>query len=218
MRKYVYADEAGNFDFSNGRGATRHFVLTTVSFDDHSVANQLDELRRELAWDRPDEALGFFHATEDKQTVRDAVFEVIRGYDFRVDATILEKRKALPKFHNDELAFYKLAWFYHMKFVAPKIVRPGDELFVVAASIGIKRKREAFRGAIQDALGQVSPTTDFRCAMWAAVSDMSLQVADYCAWAIQRKWERSDLRAYSIIEGKVESEYDLFGSRSQAFY
>jgi hypothetical protein len=28
---YLFGDEAGNFDFSDGRGATRYFILATVT-------------------------------------------------------------------------------------------------------------------------------------------------------------------------------------------
>jgi hypothetical protein len=41
-------------------------------------------------------------------------------------------------------------------------------------------------------------------------SDPCLQVADYCTWAIQRKWERNDNRSYDLISGKLESEYDVW--------
>ena len=218
MRKYIYADESGNFDFSNQRGASRYFILTTVAFDDHSVANQLDELRRKLAWDRPDSAVGFFHATNDEQRVRDAVFEVIGEYDFRVDATILEKRKAASKFHNDEPELYKLAWFFHMKYVAGRIALPHEELFVVASAVAIKKRREVFRAAILDAVGQVWPANQFRCAMWPSASNTSLQVADYCGWAIQRKWESGDNRSYELIENKIGSEFDLFRRGQRILY
>jgi len=29
--------------------------------------------------------------------------------------------------------------------------------------------------------------------------EFARKVADYCAWAIQRKWERDDLRSYELI-------------------
>ncbi len=217
MRRYIYADESGNFDFSRNRGASRYFILATVALEDHSIANRLYDLRRDLAWRGLDIAEGF-HATEDRQSVRDAVFEVIREHDFRVDATILDKPKADPKFHLDEVALYKLAWFFHMKFVSVRAALPGDELFVVAASIGIRRKRENFRSAIQDTMNQVWPAENFRCAMWPAATDASLQVADYCAWAIQRKWESDDLRSYHLISGKINSEFDLFARGTKTFY
>ena len=92
MRKYVFADEAGNFDFSTKNGDSQFFILTTVTADSPDVGDDLLTLRRDLAWDGI--ALeSNFHATEDAQAVRDQVFGVLVDHDFRIDTTILEKRK-----------------------------------------------------------------------------------------------------------------------------
>jgi hypothetical protein len=77
-----------------------------------------------------------FHATEDKQIVRDRVFELIAAADLRVDATVLDKRKTQPQYASDPEAFYKLAWYLHLKYVAPRISRRDDQLMVVAATFG----------------------------------------------------------------------------------
>lgn len=217
MRTYIYADESGNFDFSRNAGATRYFLLTTVVINDHSIEPELLELRRELAWEGV--ALsGGFHATTDKQRVRNRVFDILRRHDFRIDTTILDKRKAEPQIRSTDLQFYKQAWFHHMQYVAPRVVSSQDELLVVAASIGNKREQNAYLSAIQDVLNQTSPTNATRAEMWGADSDPCLQVADYCSWAIQRKWERSDLRSYQLVQDKIESEFDLFQPESTVYY
>lgn len=141
--RYVFGDEAGNFDFSLDQGASRYFVLCTVTMDDPSVGNDLLALRRDMAW-RGVALDSELHATTDKQAVRDEVFALLAKSAFRVDATIFEKRKTQPHRQNED-GFYQLAWFLHFKFVAPKIAKAGDRLLVTAASLGFKRKREALR-------------------------------------------------------------------------
>ena len=209
MRKHIYADEAGNFDFSRNRGATRYFILTTVSIDDHGIEAELLELRRKLAWSGV-ELTGEFHATEDPQLVRDRVFDVLRRYNFRIDSTILDKPKAYERIRASDEEFYKYAWYYHMKYVAPLVADSKDDLMVIAASIGTKRKERDFLFAIRDVTRQTSLARSIRANMWPAATDPCLQVADYCCWAIQRKWERNDGRSHRLIEDKISSEYDLF--------
>lgn len=186
MRKYIYADEAGNFDFSNRSGASRYFILTTVLIEDHRIESELLDLRRELVWENHN-LPGPFHVTTDQQAVRDRVFELLSTYDFRVDATILEKRKVLPRVTLDEEAFYRYAWFYHMKYVARRVATTPDELMVIASSIGTRRKLMNFRYAVQEVIHQTSPTGNIRVDMWPAAVAPCLQAADYCCWAIQRK-------------------------------
>ena len=217
MKRHIYADEAGNFDFSAEQGATRFFILTTVAIDDHRIESDLLDLRRELAWRGIDLAREF-HATEDQQLVRDRVFDVLSRHDFRVDATILEKAKARPKMRETDELFYKYAWFYHMKYVAPKVASPSDDLLVIAASIGTKGKQKDFQRAVADVMAQTARASVIRVNMWPAAIDPCLQVADYCCWAIQRKWERGDLRSYELIEGKIRSEYDLLARETARYY
>ena len=105
-----------------------------------------------------------------------------------------------------------------MKHVAPRVVRPHDELFVVGASLGVKKKRAVTHTAVQDVIRQVSPTTHFRTASWNAYSEPCLQVADYCCWALSRKWEQGDERSYALIQNKIRSEFDVFRSGRRLYY
>lgn len=216
MDKYVFADEAGNFDFSLNQGATRYFVLCTVSADSCEVGDDLLRLRRELGW-KGLHLDKVFHASEDPQAVRDEVFELLRQSSFRVDATILEKRKAQPQLRS-ERPLYKMAWFLHFKYVAPRVATRSDRLFVVAASLGTKKKKSAFHVAVDDVVHQVAPCHSYRVAFWPMESDPCLQVADYCTWAIQRKWERQDTRSYDLIKSKVRSEKDIWRIGTKYYY
>jgi hypothetical protein len=213
----VYADESGNFDFSRHPSASRYFILTTVTFVNHAISTALLDLRRELAWSGVDLSADF-HATEDQQAVRDEVFRVIGEHDFRIDVTLIDKPKAQVHIRSSDERFYQYPWYYHMKKLAPQIVRPNGELFVVAASLGTKAKREAYYEGIRDVMSQVSPTTEFRTACWPAAVDPALQVADYCSWAVQKKWERNDLRSYDLIKPKIASEFDLFRRGTRLYY
>lgn len=217
MTKYVFADEAGDAEFSRKANVSRYFIVCTVSMDDCSIAAKLLELRRDLA--REGMELGdYFHASEDKQPVRDRVFELIQGADIVIDATILEKSKAQPQTHPSFHRFYQYGWFYHFRNICPRILNGHDDVMIAAASIGTKRDKAHFRAAINDVAQQTAKagriTTDFlSCA-----ADPCLQVADYCAWAIQRKWERSDARSYDLITGKIIREYDLWKAGTVHYY
>ncbi len=216
-RIYLYADESGNFDFSRKPSASKYFILTTVRIDNHAIGNELTALRRELAWSGVDPHREF-HATEDLQTVRDRVFQVIAAHDFRIDVTLLDKPKTQSHIRATEDRFYRTAWYYHMRHVTPKIASKNDELLVVAASVGTKKKRAVFYNAIKDVMQQVTSAGMFKVAYWPAAIEPCLQVADYCSWAVQRKWENGDARSYDLIRDKIRSEYDLFRSGQIEYY
>ncbi|MXW23645.1 MAG: hypothetical protein F4Z96_03080, partial [Chloroflexi bacterium] len=80
-RVHLFADEAGNFDFSRKAGASRFYILTTVAFPEghDALATSLRNLRFELAWESVDFRREF-HATDDTVYVRDRVFEVLAAH------------------------------------------------------------------------------------------------------------------------------------------
>lgn len=209
-RIFVFADEAGNFDFSGGSGASRFFILTTVALEDCSVGDELLALRRQLAWEGVEQATVDFHATEELQAVRDRVFAVLGGLDFRVDVSIFNKVNVAPHLQADESRFYKQAWFLHFKHVVRQVENLGDEMLVIAAALGTKNLRAKFRAAVEDVVYQVASTIPARVAQWAGASDPCLWVADWCCWAVQRKWERGDSRSYDVISSKIKSEFVFF--------
>jgi hypothetical protein len=82
----------------------------------------------------------------------------------------------------------------------------------MGATLGTRVKQGILDEAIQDVVSQV---IGYRSLQRQAISCSSrsepcLQVADYCCWAIQRKWERHDDRSYILLKDKIESEYRLF--------
>jgi hypothetical protein len=216
-RVCVFGDEGGDLTFERPRpGVTRYFTIGTITVRDCSVGDELLALRRELAWNGLQ--LDKFHATSDKQRVRDRVFDVLSQADFRFDATVLDKAKTYSHIAANPIYFYKLAWHQHFKYVAPRIVEPLDELLVVASSLQINNKKKAIHHAVRDVVGQVSPTAVFHTAFSPAISDPCLQAADYMTWAVQRKYELGDTRSYDLVKHKIKSEFQPFQATSKLCY
>jgi hypothetical protein len=208
-RRFIFADEAGDFTFAKGNNISRYFIVCTVTMDSCDAAHDLLELRREMAWQKI--TIGdFFHATTDAQKIRDAVFESIKKRDFRVQATIMEKAKAQPHIRATKHRFYQFGWLYHFRHSLAKYVADDDEILITAASIGTKKGQAVFTNAVNDVVQQHLPRDQWATCFCPASHDPCLQVADYCTWAIQRKWERNDSRSYDLIKDRITYEYDLW--------
>lgn len=219
-RLFVFADEAGDFEFVRGHNISRYFILCTVAMQSCEIANELLHLRRELAF--AGLPLGeYFHCTTDQQAVRDRVFETICKHEFHVQATIMEKSKAQPQVRHSRPRFYQYGWYYHFRHGTDPIIhpflQPPPELLVTAATIGTKKERASFLSSIEDVMRQTARgkhATHF-CP---AAADPCIQVADYCAWAIQRKWERGDIRSYDLIKNRITYEFDLWARGRVHYY
>ncbi len=113
--------------------------------------------------------------------------------------TLLEKSKA--ELHlQTEPAFYKIAWYLHFKYVAPRVVTVDDRLLVAAAELGTRKRRGLLLNALQDVVRQVAVCKTHQVAFWPDQSEPCLWAADYYLWAVQRKYERGDDRSHRLIE------------------
>lgn len=163
----------------------------------------------------------YFHATEDRQAVRDRVFAIIAKHlgAFRVDSLIVEKPKtgaALQK----ENQFYPRMLGYLLRYVLGTLPRRKvEEILVFTDTIPIQRRRRAIEKAIKQTLAKdLPPGIKYRLFHHSSMSCMGLQVADYFNWAIFRKWERDDTRSYDIIKNGIKSEFDIFRTGTTYYY
>ncbi len=220
-RRYLFSDESGDMQCRAGGQVSTYFAVGTLLIEEGELArlrSEMAALRDDLAWS--DQGLdSCFHATEDSYVVRDRVFDLLQQFDFRVDVTLLQKNKAQPHIRRDDPTFFKYAWFYHLKHLAPRILHAEDEILIVAAELGTKRVRKAFRAAIEDVMHQCLPFRVKRSlAFWRDESDFALMAVDYCLWAVFRKWERGDELNYKKVQDKIKTEFDLWQYGSTTYY
>lgn len=208
---YVFIDESGNFDFSPK--GSRYLLFTAVSAQRPFLLDAaLTELRFDLLEQGHD--IECFHASEDLQLIRDAVFGVIQKglKHFRVDSVIVEKAKANPVIRPPE-KFYPMMLGYLLKYVIGGFdLSKVKEVIAITDTLPVQRKRQIIRGAIKPKLAAMLPeTAKYRVLHHASKSCCGLQIVDYVNWAIQRKWgTQQDHRSYNLIRESIVSEFDIF--------
>lgn len=217
-RLYMFGDEAGCYGFHRKPGASKYFIVCTTTLKTCAAGHALADLRRDMLF-RGVELGPFFHASADKQRVRDEVFDTICKHDFSVQATIMEKSKAMPKVRPTKARFYKYGWFYHFMYVAPKTIQRNTEVLITTASVGKTKKEQAsFTSAINDVVQQIIRRNQWLTEFVPTIQEPCLQVADYCTWAIQRKWEQGDDRSYVLIKDRITHEADMWSHGKINYY
>jgi hypothetical protein len=219
--RYVFLDEGGNFDFS--LKGTKILMATAV------VST------RPFAWDEPLLAVKYnllesaasteyFHATEDKQHVRNQVFDCLESStsNFEIHSVLIEKRKTHPKLQELE-ALYPIMLGWLLTYIFNRLSKSGakadSQVIVITDRIPHQKKRAAAEKAIKEHLSIILPKSlKYQLCHHDSKSCLGLQVADYCNWAIYRKWNDSDERSYSKIQKSVKSEFDVFSAGREYFY
>lgn len=220
-KQYIFADEAGDFEFAKKPHVSKYFIVCAIALDSCEVGSALLELRRKLVWEK--QQIGaYFHASTDRQPIRDEVFKTLAKHDFKIFTKILEKSKAKPSVRPTKERFYQYGWYYLFKYAAQKVIANDSELIITTASVATKRGQKLFTAAVQDVLQQTVnlPANKWVTDFTQAMADPCLQVADYCAWALQRKWESNskDLRSYDLIRDRIVYEYDLWKRGTTHYY
>lgn len=215
---YIFLDEGGNFDFSSK--GTPYFVLTSVTMKrPFSTHAQIDEYKHDcLEYGLNTE---YFHCAEDNAHVRKKVFGILGNAlnHIKIDSLVVEKRKTGPALH-DEKQFYPKMLGYLLRHVMERENGTHiDEIIVITDTIPIKRKRESVEKAIKHILREMLPEDcRFKILHHASKSHYGLQIADYCNWAIFRKWQTGDTEYYDRIKPALSSEFDIFRTGTRYYY
>jgi len=205
---YLYFDEAGNFDFSP-RG-TAVFVMTCVvtkrPFTAHSA---LLEAKYDVLESGVD--LEYFHATEDRQVVRNRIFNVVAapGTQLTAYAVIVRKSRSLPATRAPHL-IYQHTFEHLVRRACPESVGVGDHVVAITDHIPVQKNRRAFEKALKPYLKRHLPAgTTYDLFHHQSKADFNLQIADYLCWAIYRKWNSGDARSYELVRHLVRAEDDV---------
>jgi hypothetical protein len=211
---YIFLDEAGNLDFS--RNGSKYFVLGGITKERPFQAYK--ELT-EFKYDQMERgtALEYFHASENAQAVRNGVFGIIEKHlaGVAVDAIIVEKQKVAAALRAEEQFIPKVLGSLLREILQHYPLAEFAEVIVFTDSLPVQRKRGAVEKGVKMTLAAMLPASvRYRVLHHASKSNLDLQIADYCTWAIYRKWNGSDDRSFNRVRAAVRREWDVLQAGS----
>lgn len=216
---YVFVDEGGNYDFS--RKGTAHWVLTSLlATDIQPAVMELYDLKHK--WIDLGADLEYFHASEDRQAVRDEVFSILVKCDhLRIDSVVVEKRKAAPSIRPLN-QFYPmmvrnlLRYPFHSRGLD---ITAFDKVLIFAdRAHATRRQQKVLLKALKAHLKPHLSGVPYEICMHASMSHPYLQLVDYANWSIYVKWERNETRPYNSIKHMLKSEFPIFAHGTTIWY
>jgi len=227
---YLFIDESGNFDFSPK--GTKFFVLTGLLTSDPIISRgELVRLRYKLLEEGFDQE--YFHASEDKQEVRDQVYKILSsiGSTFEVRSIIARKNKTNPSLYNEVyvkkgkvikrstgMGLYKKLVECLLKYIFSGRQNSVSKVVVVLGSLYVGEKNKIILQTLKHFLKNNFSGVPFEIYSHRTCVDLNCQLADYCCWAISVKAERGEGRPYDIIKPQVKSVFDIFKGGDMEYY
>ena len=214
---YIYLDEGGNFDFSPDGSTFLTFTAVATVRPLRSLA-----LLQEVRCDFLEAGINLerFHASEDQQRTRNAVFDMNTSHlrDFAAASVIVEKAKANPKLRSVE-KIYPLMVDRLLASICRQLgLDQCEQIIIVTDTIPERKKRGPVASALALKIEHSIPTVRYRLYHHDSRSSTGLQIADYLNWAIYRKWNAGDTRSYDRIRECVIDEVDVFRDGTTRYY
>jgi len=236
-----FLDEAGDTTFfgKGGKpilgkieGVSLSFILGMVKFKE-----PLDEIREKIARLKKeieeDEYLSnissiikkknnkgyYFHATDDIPEVREKFYKFIKSIDLSFEAVVGRKNYAIfsNKHNKKEQEFYgdMLSHLLKNKF------QMGGKLVLTISERGSSTKNQNLEKALEKAKGRfsnINPEKDIETKIVFNIQnplkEPLLCISDYLCWAIQRVFERGEIRYYNFIQDKISLIIDIYDSEN----
>lgn len=162
-----------------------------------------------------------FHASEDKQHVRDRVFAVIGASiaQYTAFSVIVRKNRTDPALRSPQ-TLYPRVFESLIRVALPRAVGRGERMVVaVTDAIPVNQRKRAVEKAVKAAFKRHLPEgISYQLHHHQSRSDLNLQIADYFNWAVFRKHERGDPRSYELMKAALKGEADPFGETETIYY
>jgi hypothetical protein len=211
----IFIDESGDFVFTPK--GSRYFLLTAVAaLDCPTVLADFFAVKHMVCCEE-------FHATEDRQSTRDLMYGFLERHAehgcFSIDSIIAQKNRVNPSIQEDA-SFYArllrilLRWVFRSRTTASI-----DAINVWAARIGTHKKKAMFERTVKTYLShELQHRIPYSLMIHSAASHPMLQMADYCCWAVAKKWKDRELRPYQKIQAALKTEFEIFRRGRTEYY
>jgi hypothetical protein len=223
---YIFIDESGDFNFSPT--GTKFYTITAVlTHLPSEFANEIILLRHEILSGSVLPGLGntylenmlchHFHASEDKQAVRDQFFNIIQKMQYFKGHSIVVRKNRTNPCLRDPTRFYPRMLGYLLDYILKTYAY--SMLCVFVDGVPVNKIKKTMIHAIKAEVKSKKPKKPFKIYHPNSASNNFLQISDYVNWAISRKWERNDLRSYNLIKKFLgRPELDIFKNGDTDYY
>ena len=203
---YIFLDESGNLDFKPS--GTRYFVMTSVSMRrPFAICEELDSCKHDCLENGLN--LEYFHCAEDSGRVRENVFDRVAGRleDLRIDCLVVDKSETDPGRLEERYLYHETLTRLLKDVVLREWKAGAEKIIAITDTIPVKNPKKTVEKGIKNSLAEDLPRAiKYQMLHHSSRSHYGLQVADYCCWAMFRKWERKETRYHDRISRAVRSE------------
>ncbi len=204
--QYIFLDESGNLDFTvNG---SRNFVLTSVEMRrPFKVLRAIDDFKHDCLESGME--FEYFHCSQDNPKIRNKFFEIVSHYssEIQISSHIVQKSGIDSKLQDDGLFIPELMRRLLKTVLLDETQAGLRKVIVITDTLPVKGRKKVVERTIQRLLSKEFPEKlKYQIMHHQSKSHYGLQVADYCCWAINRKFQRGQNTWFDMINPAIRNE------------
>ncbi len=201
---YVFIDESGNLDF--GPKGTKNFVLAAV-ITKRPLVSSLNMQKLKYGYLEKNINIEYFHASEDRQFIRDSVISEIDKIHGAIDVNFIHTRKTLTDAKTNPTSFYANLGIILSSEIITSRIGTFDKIIIIFDKCLRNKDQKAFLKTIKPKLNKLG--MPYGIYFHRTLSDFNGQIADYFAWAKYVSLERNERRPLIALKNIKQIEFDL---------
>ena len=198
VKQYAFIDESGDL---GPRGSTHFVVAAAIVYDPHRLSRIIKKVRKNRMR-KSLKALGELKANNTDDIFKQRIYELIARSDTEIYATVIDKRKVRSDLYRAKEKLYNYLCGLLIKLIAKS--REEIEIVLDQKSTN-KATMEDIRSYIWREVRQRWPNCRVSIHLRDSQFSPPLQVTDFIAWAVYRKFSRQDSRWYDRIKARVKN-------------
>lgn len=200
--KYVYIDESGDL----GKSGTKYFSIAAVIVDQPKTLSRIMKRLRNRKLNKKLRQIPEIKANSSNRQIREYVLNQVRNADCEIYAIVVEKSKIFDYLYEVKDKLYN--------YLCGKLmVRLNISAGKLVITVDKKHTNTLFRRDFDDYIGRKLATLSggLKVEIYHASSYSmnELQVVDFVAWSINRKFNSGDDSYFGIIEGKIVNKEEM---------
>jgi len=200
--RYVFIDESGDL----GRYGNRYFTLACLMTNDTKRINRIIKKVRERKLKKNMKELSEVKAANSDERIRRYVLSEIRNTDCEIFLLVVDKNKVLSKLFDAQNRLYN----YLCSLLVRQIKIDVNKLILIIDKKHTNTTlRQDFDTYIRKRLLEGRPGLNLEIYQKISESSNELQVVDFVAWAVNRRFNSNDDSYYAIIKPKIKNEADM---------
>jgi len=193
---HVFIDESGDL----GRKGGKYFIVAAVVSENPGELEAIIKRAKKYRKKKKFRKLPEFKANYADRPLRERILRALSGSNSKIYALAIEKSRMHEGLFDAKERFFNFICGVLLRIIVKNV---SSVEIVIDRRTGNRSMLEDINAYAASKIRQINPEIKIRISHEDSMVSLPLQVADFAAWAVHRKYEAGDSSYYSLISSRM---------------